>query len=334
MFGGHHVDEQLEPVDERRRECLHALDRVARQRSGRPCRAARGGPRPAAAPAPVPPASAASPGRGTPRRGHGSRRRTAGRRPGRRGSPRWCRRRSRCGPGAPRSAGTGPRCRRARELAAVLDEVDADVRGVDQVARELVRVVVLTGRQRDRPHLAEPFDLGLEQRPYWRDDDLRARQLTVPGEATQHRQSPADRVRSRAQPLVGQCLPGRVVRHVVGPEHRGDLGGQLLGLAVGAGDQQDRCGRCPRRTLRPAADAARRAPSRPERPAPSARPPRHDPPRGPPPQRQSGPSPSRPTTLPALYDSPGPHSGLLSRRIRVSVPPMEPTPRRGPQGHD
>ncbi len=126
------------------------------------------------------------------------------------------------------------------ELTTVLDEVDPYVRGVDEVVRQLCGVVVLSGPHSDRPHVAETLDLRLQQRPYGRHDHLRPRGLVGADKASQDGKPTTHRVGARAQPLVRQGLPRRVVGDRVGAQHRGDLSGQLLGFAVGAGDQQDR----------------------------------------------------------------------------------------------
>ena len=126
------------------------------------------------------------------------------------------------------------------ELTTVLDEVDPDVRGVDEVVRQIHGVVVLAGPHGDRPHVAEALDLRLQQRPYGRHDHLRPRGFVGADNASQDGEPPTHRVGARAQPLVREGLPGGVVGDRVGAEHRGDLSGQLLGFAVRAGDQQDR----------------------------------------------------------------------------------------------
>ena len=116
--GGHHVDQQLELVDEHRRQRLHPLDRDAGRDLGRSSRPAAGGPRPARRRAGVRRRSAAARGTAAPRAGRPARW-CAGRRPRTTGSPRPRRPRTPPGSGAARSAGRrrpgrrGPRTRRA-----------------------------------------------------------------------------------------------------------------------------------------------------------------------------------------------------------------------------
>ena len=76
------------------------------------------------------------------------------------------------------------------------------------------------------------------------DDDpqRRAQPLVVGmGEPAQHHHPRADGVHARREPLVRQRLPGREQRDGVA-EDAAQFGGQVVGLAAGGGDHQQRAG--------------------------------------------------------------------------------------------
>ena len=129
------------------------------------------------------------------------------------------------------------------ELAAALDHVDPAVRRVGQAAHDLVERPGVARRQLDRLDVGEAGDLGLQQAADRRDDDL---ERTVGGvgagvaQAPQDGQPAADGVAAGAEALVGQRLPARVVGDGIGVDEVGELLDEVLRLARGRGDGQDR----------------------------------------------------------------------------------------------
>lgn len=122
------------------------------------------------------------------------------------------------------------------ELAALLDEFDAGVRGCRQRLDRTVQVGRLTRAQGDRFQVAEALDLGLEDRADGGDDDrdragLRVVRARV-GQAAQYGEAAADGVAARAEPLVRERLPGRVLHDAVRGEQRAQGRRQVLGLAA------------------------------------------------------------------------------------------------------
>jgi hypothetical protein len=101
-----------------------------------------------------------------------------------------------------------------RELAALLHEVDARVRRGGEAPYDVLERRGVTGHQLDGLEVGQPLDLRLQHRPDGRDHHLegtvRAVRARVP-QAPQHCQATTDRVTTRAQPLVRQRLPARVV---------------------------------------------------------------------------------------------------------------------------
>ena len=94
--------------------------------------------------------------------------------------------------------------------------------------------------QPDRHQVAEALDLRLQHAADRGHDHPRRRQLVVAGQPAEHGEPAADGVRARAEPLVRQGLPGRVVGDVLRRQQALQGGRQLLGLPVGRGDQQHR----------------------------------------------------------------------------------------------
>ncbi len=130
-----------------------------------------------------------------------------------------------------------------RELAALLDQVDAGVGGVDQPGDDLLEDGGRADPQLDRRQVAQTLDLRLEDRTHRRHHHLdRSRRGVVAGvaQAAQHGQTTADRVAARAEPLVRERLPARVVGDAGRVEQITELGDQLLGLPGGGGDREHR----------------------------------------------------------------------------------------------
>ena len=128
------------------------------------------------------------------------------------------------------------------ELPALLHEVDARVGGVREPAYDVLERRGVARRQLDRLQVGQALDLGLQHGADRRDDHA---QRTVgrvrPGvlEPAQHREPPTDGVAARAEPLVRQRLPARVVgdqRRVQQVAERLD---QVLGLTGGSGHRED-----------------------------------------------------------------------------------------------
>ena len=140
------------------------------------------------------------------------------------------------------------------ELAALLDQVDPRVRRVGEPAHELVERHRVADAQLDRLEVAEALDLRLEDRAHRRHDDLERPVARVGARMPQppeHGQPPPDGVAARAEPLVRQRLPARVV-----------------------GDRRrvDQVGRAPRPGPRPRGRwRSRRGPTGPPRPVPAPR---------------------------------------------------------------
>ena len=125
-----------------------------------------------------------------------------------------------------------------REFAAPLDQVDPGVGSVHEGPGEVAEVEVVADGDGHGGHEAEAPHLRLEHGADGCHYDAGLRSPVVAHEPAQHGEAAADGVRPGTQPLVRQRLPGRVVGHVVVTDHRRDLGRELLGLAVGGGDQQ------------------------------------------------------------------------------------------------
>ena len=128
-----------------------------------------------------------------------------------------------------------------RELAALLDQVHARVGRVGQAAYDVLERRGVTGREVDRLQVAEALDLRLEHRPDRGHDDLERSGRLVGArvcQPAQHREPPADRVAARAQPLVRQRLPARVVGDRARVEEGAEVLDQVLGLPRGRGDRQ------------------------------------------------------------------------------------------------
>src|SRR4051794_14877352 len=129
------------------------------------------------------------------------------------------------------------------ELAAPLDHVDARVGDARKAPYDVIEVDVIAGTQADRLEVAEVWDLRLEHRAHGSDDDgdaVRRRVSRVRvAQATEDGKPPPDGVRTGAQPLVRQRLPGGVVDDTVGGKQRLHGGDQVLGLTTRRRDRED-----------------------------------------------------------------------------------------------
>lgn len=133
------------------------------------------------------------------------------------------------------------------ELAALLDQFDAGVRGGREPVDDLAEIGALPRAQADGDQVAEPLDLRLEHGADGRDDDGDGAGGRVVGagvgEAAQHREAAADGVRAGREPLVRQRLPGGELRDGVllaGRDEGAQRGGEVLGLPAGGGDREHR----------------------------------------------------------------------------------------------
>ena len=133
------------------------------------------------------------------------------------------------------------------EVAAPLDQVGARVGGCGQPSRDVVQVGRVTGPQPHRLQLAQTADHRLQHRPHRSDHDRDRADRLVTGlgvrQPAQHREPAADGVAARAEPLVRQRLPRGEVDHRVRRQEAAQRLGEVLGLARGRGDQQQRPGR-------------------------------------------------------------------------------------------
>ncbi len=126
-----------------------------------------------------------------------------------------------------------------RELAALGDQVDPCVRHVGQPPRDLLQLRLAAADQLHRLQVAEALELRLQQGPDGRDDHLE-RLVAGVGEPAQHGQALADRVRPRGEPLVRQRLPGRVDGDPLRIDQAAERVGQVVRLAGGRGDREHR----------------------------------------------------------------------------------------------
>ena len=102
-----------------------------------------------------------------------------------------------------------------RELAALLHQVDPGVRRVREPPSDVVQLGGITRLELDRLEVAEPAHLGLQDRPNRRHDDAQPARRPVDAGVSQSPQDgqPATHgVAARAEALVRQRLPARVVR--------------------------------------------------------------------------------------------------------------------------
>ncbi|CAM5741973.1 hypothetical protein SALBM311S_06830 [Streptomyces alboniger] len=130
------------------------------------------------------------------------------------------------------------------ELAALLDELHARVRGGGEGVDDLAEVGGPTGPQRDRFQVTKALDLRLEHGTDGGHDDGDRAGLRVVGarvgEAAQDGEATAHGVAAGAEPLVREGLPGRVVHDALRGEQRAQGRGQVLRLTARRRHREDR----------------------------------------------------------------------------------------------
>jgi hypothetical protein len=130
-----------------------------------------------------------------------------------------------------------------RELAATLHHVDAGVRRLGEAAHDLLQRPGVARRQLDRLDVGKAGHLRLEEAADRRDHHLeRAVGGVVPGvpQAAQDGEAAPDGVAAWAEALVRERLPAGVGGDGVGVDEVGELLDEVLGLARGGGDREDR----------------------------------------------------------------------------------------------
>ncbi|CAL9555377.1 hypothetical protein SUDANB151_04500 [Streptomyces sp. enrichment culture] len=133
------------------------------------------------------------------------------------------------------------------ELAALLDQLDARVRGRGQGLDDLFQVGALSGAQGHGLQVAQALDLRLEHGAYGGDDDGDRAGLRVVGarvgQAAQDGEAAADGVAAGAEPLVRKGLPGGVLHDALGRQQGAQGRRQVLGLAARRRHRQHRAAR-------------------------------------------------------------------------------------------
>ena len=132
-----------------------------------------------------------------------------------------------------------------RELTAPLDQVDPRVRRGGQAARRGRRAVARRPRGLwTGTRSASPRHLRLQHAAHRRDDDPQRAGARLVGvgmdQAAQDGEAAPDGVAARREPLVRQRLPGGVLRHQLARQQAGQRLDELLGLALGRGDDEHR----------------------------------------------------------------------------------------------
>jgi hypothetical protein len=131
-----------------------------------------------------------------------------------------------------------------REVATLLDQVGAGVPGGDKSGDDLGQLAPgVAGPQLDRLELTEPGHLGLQQGPHRRDHNRQRSAGRVIGrrvrEPAQHSQPLPDGIGARREAFVRQGLPARVEGHRVRGQQAAQRCEQILGLTAGAGHRED-----------------------------------------------------------------------------------------------
>ena len=146
------------------------------------------------------------------------------------------------------------------ELAALLDQLHAGVGGVDQRAGDVVEVGLVARLELDRDEVAEARRQRLQHAAHRGDEDVDRAVLAGVGEVAQHGEPAPDGVGARAEPLVGQRLPGGEGLDPPAGDEAAEQVGDLVGVPLAGGDDEDRHARRPasppRARRRPAAAPA------------------------------------------------------------------------------
>ncbi len=129
-------------------------------------------------------------------------------------------------------------------LTTLLDHVDAVVGDLGEAADDVVEVRLVTGPQGHRLEVAEPGHLRLQDAADRGNDHLQrpGRRVVRAGVAqpAQHGEAPAHGVGAWREPLVRQRLPGGVLGDGVRRQQRLQRGDEVLGLAAGRRHRQHR----------------------------------------------------------------------------------------------
>ena len=139
-----------------------------------------------------------------------------------------------------------------RELAPALDEVDARIREIDEPAHGLVQIGAVTDPQPQRCDLAQTPDHRLQHAAHRADHDAKPRaavEIVLLGmrEAAQYGEPAPDGVRPWGEPLVRKGFPAREEFDAGRVEQAAQRIQQVVRLAAGRDNGEQRCGGRPRR---------------------------------------------------------------------------------------
>ncbi len=130
------------------------------------------------------------------------------------------------------------------EVAALLDQVGTGIGGVGERLDRSVQLDLVARLELDRNEVTETGDLRLKQAPDGRHHHIERTghriARTRMRQPTQHRKPPTDRVGARAQPLVRQRLPRREDGHPILVEETRQRRSQILRFPAGRGHGEHR----------------------------------------------------------------------------------------------
>ena len=126
------------------------------------------------------------------------------------------------------------------ELAALLDQLDAGVGGVDQRAGDVVELGRVAGLQLDRDEVAQTGRERLQHAAHRGDEHVDRPVLAGVGQVAEHGEPAADGVGAGAEPLVRQRLPGREGLDPAAGHEAAQLVGDLVGVPLARGDHEHR----------------------------------------------------------------------------------------------
>ncbi len=123
-------------------------------------------------------------------------------------------------------------------LAAALDHVGAPVAGGDQPLQQLLQLDLVAPGHPHRVDRVQARGQRLHHRPGGHGQQAQS-VLLGQAEPVEQAQAGGHRLGAGREPLVGQGLPGREGGGRIGPEERGGVGGQGLGVGGGGGGDDD-----------------------------------------------------------------------------------------------